>query len=90
LDRIAVVIQGLTGVALSNPSVWRLGAQTLPVGDQLGGLAVQPGQASNMRTTSSLRTRSPAAFRLILQPHLLFASLIVCATGAGLVAAPPS
>ena len=24
LDRIAVVIQGLTGVALSNPSVWRL------------------------------------------------------------------
>jgi putative transposase len=27
---------------------------------------------------------------LVLQPHLLFASLIVCATGAGLVAAPPS
>jgi transposase len=24
LDRIAVVIQGLTGVGLSNPSVWRL------------------------------------------------------------------
>jgi transposase len=24
LDRIAVVVQGLTGVALSNPSVWRL------------------------------------------------------------------
>jgi transposase len=24
LERIAVVIQGLTGVALSNPSVWRL------------------------------------------------------------------
>ena len=24
LDRIAVVIQGLTGVMLSNPSVWRL------------------------------------------------------------------
>jgi transposase len=24
LDRIAVIIQGLTGVALSNPSVWRL------------------------------------------------------------------
>jgi transposase len=24
LDRIAVVLQGLTGVALSNPSVWRL------------------------------------------------------------------
>jgi transposase len=24
LDRIAVVIQGLTGVQLSNPSVWRL------------------------------------------------------------------
>jgi transposase len=24
LDRVAVVIQGLTGVALSNPSVWRL------------------------------------------------------------------
>ena len=24
LDRIAVLIQGLTGVALSNPSVWRL------------------------------------------------------------------
>jgi transposase len=24
LDRIAVVIQGMTGVALSNPSVWRL------------------------------------------------------------------
>jgi hypothetical protein len=27
---------------------------------------------------------------LVLQPHLLFASLIVCATGAGLVTAPPS
>jgi hypothetical protein len=24
LDRIAVAIQGLTGMALSNPSVWRL------------------------------------------------------------------
>jgi transposase len=24
LDRVAVVVQGLTGVALSNPSVWRL------------------------------------------------------------------
>ena len=29
LDRIAVVIQGLTGVALSNPSVWRLLRQRL-------------------------------------------------------------
>jgi hypothetical protein len=28
--------------------------------------------------------------RLVLQPHLLFASLIVCASGAGLVAAPPA
>ena len=28
--------------------------------------------------------------RLILQPHLLFVSLIVCATGAGLMTAPPS
>jgi hypothetical protein len=28
--------------------------------------------------------------RLVLQPHLLFASLIVCAAGAGLVAPPPS
>jgi hypothetical protein len=28
--------------------------------------------------------------RLVLQPHLLFASLVVCAAGAGLVAAPPS
>jgi hypothetical protein len=27
---------------------------------------------------------------LVLQPHLLFASLVVCAAGAGLVAAPPS
>jgi hypothetical protein len=27
---------------------------------------------------------------LVLQPHLLFASLIVCAAGAGLVAASPS
>ena len=27
---------------------------------------------------------------LILQPHLLFASLVVCASGAGLVAASPS
>ena len=26
LERIAVVIQGLTGVQLSNPSVWRLHA----------------------------------------------------------------
>jgi hypothetical protein len=34
-------------------------------------------------------TRVPATC-LILQPQLLFASLIVCATGAGLVAAPPS
>jgi hypothetical protein len=30
------------------------------------------------------------AFFLILQPHLRFASLVVCAAGAGLVAAPPS
>jgi transposase len=29
LDRIAMVIQGLTGVALSNPSVWRLLRQRL-------------------------------------------------------------
>jgi transposase len=29
LDRIAVLIQGLTGVALSNPSVWRLLRQRL-------------------------------------------------------------
>jgi transposase len=29
LDRIAVVIQGLTGVGLSNPSVWRLLRQRL-------------------------------------------------------------
>jgi hypothetical protein len=27
---------------------------------------------------------------LVLQPHLLFVSLVVCAAGAGLVAAPPS
>jgi hypothetical protein len=27
---------------------------------------------------------------LVLQPHLLFTSLVVCAAGAGLVAAPPS
>jgi hypothetical protein len=31
-----------------------------------------------------------AARRLILQPHLSFASLVVCASGAGLVAASPS
>jgi hypothetical protein len=30
------------------------------------------------------------AYRLVLQPHLLFASLVVCAAGAGLVAASPS
>jgi hypothetical protein len=28
--------------------------------------------------------------RLVLQPHLLFVSLVVCASGAGLVAASPS
>jgi hypothetical protein len=27
---------------------------------------------------------------LILQPQLLFASVVVCAAGSGLVAAPPS
>jgi hypothetical protein len=27
---------------------------------------------------------------LVLQPHLLFASLVVCAAGPSLVAAPPS
>jgi hypothetical protein len=27
---------------------------------------------------------------LILQPHLLFASLVVCAAGAGLMTAPPA
>jgi transposase len=34
LDRLAVVIQGLTGIQLSNPSVWRLLPQTAPDGSR--------------------------------------------------------
>ena len=34
--------------------------------------------------------RTPSVKQLILQPHLLFMSLVVCAAGAGLVAVPPS
>ena len=43
LDRIATVIQGLTGVELSNPSVWRLLRQRL-------GWSVQRPAASGQRT----------------------------------------
>jgi hypothetical protein len=31
-----------------------------------------------------------ALLRLVLQPHLAFASLVVCASGSGLVASAPA
>jgi hypothetical protein len=48
-----------------------------------------PGRAlMHMRTPRTIG-KSLAAL-LIVQPHLLFASLVVCASGAGLVTASPS
>ena len=45
----------------------------------------QPGHGCSLASATALK-----AVRLVLQPDLLFASLVVCAAGAGLVAASPS
>ncbi len=42
------------------------------------------------RSRTGYRQAMTRTERLVLQPHLLFASLVVCAAGAGLVAAWPS
>jgi transposase len=49
LDRIAVVIQGLTGVALSNPSVWRL------LRDRLGWTVQRPERQAKERDEQAIQ-----------------------------------
>ena len=48
LDRIAVVIQGLTGVQLSNPSVWRL------LGNRLGWTVQRPARQATERDQEAI------------------------------------
>ena len=49
LDRIAVVIQGLTGVGLSNPSVWRL------LRNQLGWSVQRPARQAKERDEEAIQ-----------------------------------
>jgi transposase len=49
LDRIAVVIQGLTGVTLSNPSVWRL------LRDRLGWTVQRPERQAKERDEQAIQ-----------------------------------
>ena len=49
LERIAVVIQGLTGVALSNPSVWRL------LRGRLGWSVQRPARQANERDEQAIQ-----------------------------------
>jgi transposase len=49
LERIAVVIQGLTGVALSNPSVWRL------LSERLGWSAQRPQRQAKERDEEAIQ-----------------------------------
>jgi transposase len=49
LDRIAVVIQGLTGVTLSNPSVWRL------LGGRLGWSVQRPARQAQERDEEAIQ-----------------------------------
>jgi len=49
LDRIAVVVQGLTGVALSNPSVWRL------LRDRLGWTVQRPARQAKERDEQAVQ-----------------------------------
>jgi transposase len=49
LERIAVVIQGLTGVALSNPSVWRL------LRDRLGWTVQRPERQATERDQEAIQ-----------------------------------
>ena len=49
LERIAVVIQGLTGVALSNPSVWRL------LRDRLGWTVQRPERQAKERDEQAIQ-----------------------------------
>jgi transposase len=49
LDRIAVLIQGLTGVALSNPSVWRL------LRDRLGWSVQRPQRQATERDEDTIQ-----------------------------------
>jgi len=57
LDRIAVVIQGLTGVALSNPSVWRL------LRNRLGWSVQRPSARPENATRKRSSTGSPRSGR---------------------------